>query len=136
MSCAAPDSNGYRNVRISRGGRGRTVRVCRLVAESFIGPCPKGMECCHFNGIPTDDRAANLRWDTHHANVLDRVRHGRVTGPKGSASQHAKLTEADIPAIRARIERGESDATIAADYGVSGACIWTIRRGRSWKHVS
>lgn len=48
----------------------------RLVLEAFVGPCPPGMEACHWNDIKTDNRLANLRWDTHAANGRDCVRNG------------------------------------------------------------
>lgn len=50
--------------------------VHRLVLEGFVGACPLGMQCCHNNGNPTDNRLINLRWDTSSANHLDRLVHG------------------------------------------------------------
>jgi hypothetical protein len=47
-----------------------------MVLEAFVGPCPPGLECCHGNGVGTDNWVENLRWDTHTENVLDSVRHG------------------------------------------------------------
>lgn len=47
-----------------------------LVLESFVGPCPDGMESCHNNGDSADARLVNLRWDTRSENNRDRVRHG------------------------------------------------------------
>ena len=35
-------------------GRGK-VNIGRLVLEVFVGPCPEGMECCHYD----DDRTYN-----------------------------------------------------------------------------
>ncbi len=52
-------------------------QVHRLVLEAFVGPRPAGMEGCHWNDIPTDNRLENLRWDTRSANVADSVRNGR-----------------------------------------------------------
>lgn len=64
---------GYGEVSLS----GRVPRyVHTLVAEAFIGPRPSGMECCHNNGDHRDNRALNLRWDTHGNNQLDKSRHG------------------------------------------------------------
>jgi hypothetical protein len=51
--------------------------VHRLVLEAFVGPCPPGMEACHWNDIRHDNRLENLRWDTHSANEFDKVRNGR-----------------------------------------------------------
>jgi hypothetical protein len=50
--------------------------VHRLVMEAFVGPRPDGMECCHTNGNPADNRLENLRWDTRSSNLYDMVRHG------------------------------------------------------------
>lgn len=61
----------------------RTVypTIHRLVLETFVGPCPEGMEACHNNGNPADNRVENLRWDTHIANMADQRVHGtRVPG--------------------------------------------------------
>ena len=36
-------------------------RVSRLILETFVGPCPKGMECRHLNGKKLDNRLINLK---------------------------------------------------------------------------
>lgn len=58
------------------GGPRRDALVHHLVLEAFVGPRPDGMEGCHWNDIPTDNRVENLRWDTRSANQLDSVRNG------------------------------------------------------------
>lgn len=52
------------------------LQVAPLVLAAFVGPRPSGLECCHNNGISTDDRLVNLRWDTRSSNMLDKVKHG------------------------------------------------------------
>jgi hypothetical protein len=71
-------SNGYKYVTLYYKGRGKTRRVHTLVAEAFIGPRPDGMEVCHGNGTPTDNRAENLRWDTHKVNCNERKNYRRA----------------------------------------------------------
>ncbi len=66
----------YSKVRLKRGDGGRTWNVHTLVALAFLGLCPEGMEVCHNNGDPHDNRLSNLRYDTHVANSLDRREHG------------------------------------------------------------
>ena len=68
---------GHRQVRLSMRGKAKTLKVHRLVLEAFVGPCPMGMEGCHGNDIPDDNRLENLRWDTRSGNALDRVRNGK-----------------------------------------------------------
>lgn len=52
----------------------RNVMVHRLVLEAFVGPCPEGMQCCHWDDVPTNNRLSNLRWDTPAANEKDKAR--------------------------------------------------------------
>lgn len=67
-------SEGYLIVTLPHG---RTGRVHRLVADAFVPGRADGLEVCHSNGDKTDNRASNLRWDTHSSNMRDVVQHGR-----------------------------------------------------------
>ena len=63
---------GYPFVALSKNGKATSRTVHRLVLEAFVGPCPEGMEACHDNDDPTDNRLSNLRWDTHQSNIDER----------------------------------------------------------------
>lgn len=67
----------YAKVRLKVGDGGRTLNVHQLVAEAFLGPRPDGLEVCHNNGERHDNRAENLRYDTHVENQRDTIRLGR-----------------------------------------------------------
>lgn len=54
----------------------RRQYVHRLVLEAFVGPCPDGMECCHYDDDPSNNHLSNLRWATRNENMLDRSRNG------------------------------------------------------------
>lgn len=66
----------YLFVTLCKDGERRSWKVHQLVALAFIGPRPAGSDTCHNNDIRTDNRAVNLRYDTHSANALDHVRAG------------------------------------------------------------
>ncbi len=53
------------------------VHVHALVLTTFVGPRPDGHEGCHNNGDPSDNRLANLRWDTPSGNRADKLTHHR-----------------------------------------------------------
>ena len=76
MLALAVGEAGYPLVSLGRDGRISQHLVHRLVLEAFVGPCPKGMECCHEDGVRTNNRLSNLRWDTRKANHADAIRHG------------------------------------------------------------
>lgn len=54
----------------------------------------------------------------------------------GSARPWAKLTERAIVTIRERAARGDVQAHIARDYGVSPAAICEIVSRKKWPHVA
>jgi hypothetical protein len=71
------DGEGYVVVNLTSAARQGTAtrsvreRVHVLVLEAFVGPRPAGMQCCHKNDVPEDNRLANLRWDSPEANQAD-----------------------------------------------------------------
>lgn len=68
------DLKGYLCVSLRTGGD-RVVRpIHQLVLETFVCPRPAGMECCHGPAGRLDNHPANLRWDTHKNNMLDKRR--------------------------------------------------------------
>lgn len=67
---------GHLVVTLRLPGHKRLCRVHRLVLTAFRGTCPIGMEGCHNNGDPADNRLSNLRWGTPSSNKYDSVRHG------------------------------------------------------------
>jgi hypothetical protein len=71
-----PTTRDHRAIALYAGGIRTDFQLHRLVLDAFVGPRPEGMEGCHWNDIPTDNRLANLRWDTRSANVRDSVRNG------------------------------------------------------------
>lgn len=60
-------------------GAAKERRVHQLVLEAFVGPRPPGMEGCHWDDNKENNTLSNLRWDTHSANELDKVRNGGHT---------------------------------------------------------
>jgi len=64
-----PDRDDYLQVSIPK-----TVRVHRLVAEAFIGPCPEGYVVRHRDAVRSNNAAHNLRFGTVADNVDDRER--------------------------------------------------------------
>lgn len=71
------DEHGRPRVFFQSGGKKKTYRVARLVLTAFVGPCPPGMEACHWDDNPENNYLRNLRWDTRSANQIDRIRNGR-----------------------------------------------------------
>lgn len=133
---AAPvGGHGYRTVTLSTQGREPVCfNVHTLVMLAFAGPPPSGLETCHNNGVRTDNRFVNLRYDTRSANSLDRVAHGTVPRLVGEKCGSAKLTAATVVAIRAA-EGKESARALGRRYGVHHQTIRAAQKKIHWAHV-
>lgn len=66
----------YQGCTLRRCGQSYSVYVHQVVAAAFLGEKPDGTEVCHGPGGKLDNRPANLRYDTHHANMRDTLQHG------------------------------------------------------------
>ena len=127
-------SNGYVDVTLSRHSTKRSHMIHRLVLRAFRGPCPKGWECRHLNGIRTHNHLTNLEWATHTTNMRDKVRHG--TASVGVTHGCALLTNNDVVTIRTLYAEGsETQKSMARRYKVASATISHIVNRRNWKHI-
>jgi NUMOD4 motif/HNH endonuclease len=125
-----PKSGRYLCVTLAQKNCREQWFVHDLVLLVFKGPKPKGLEALHINDNKTDNSIFNLRYGTKEENENDRQKNGRV--PKGEKHGSARLTNADIKAIRASNMPG---AEIARKFGVGLPHIWAIRARRVWKHL-
>ena len=83
--------SGHLQVKLYRNGVASGYSVHRLVLEAFVGPCPEGMEACHWDDNPTNNQLENLRWDTHRENVKDRIRNGHDHNGQKMRCSHGHL---------------------------------------------
>jgi HNH endonuclease/NUMOD4 motif-containing protein len=128
----SPDPDGYLLVGLSRDGRSVTHAVHRLVAEAFIGPRPDGLEVLHRDGNPANNRPENLRYGTHIENMDDMLVHGRRNDRHGSANHNAKLSDADVKAMRAGRAAGETLSSLARRFGVGTSTVHRAVTGSTY----
>jgi hypothetical protein len=70
------DGSGYYSVTLHRGREAKRMRIHRLVALAFIGPCPTGHVVNHIDGDKLNNHRSNLEYVT----PLENVRHAIRTG--------------------------------------------------------
>ena len=127
---------GHKRVGLCRKSDGKQISltVNWLVLRTFIGPCPEGMESCHFpDRNPANNNLENLRWGTRKENAGDRDKHG--TTQRGEKHHLAKLTEADVIEIRQLSSDGQSSRYVAKKFGVTRTLVREIVKRRIWKHI-
>ena len=118
-----------------------TVYAHRLVLMAFVGPCPDGMQCCHKNGIPDDNRIENLRWDTPKENAADAIRHGTHACLRGLpyGARSRKLDADAVRYIKSVYITGHHEfgaIPLSRKYGVANSLIYQIMKGKCWAHVA
>lgn len=124
---------GY-GVLVGRERRHRSAH--RLSWEIHYGPIPDGLMVCHHCDNRGCVRPDHLFLGTARDNVQDMLakgRNGRGWHPvrRGEAHQAARLSDAEIGAIRDAIARGLPHRAIAREFGVSHTYVGKLARGES-----
>lgn len=127
-----PAGNGHLRVALRRNGRTHLTLLHRIVLRAFVGPCPPGLEGCHEDDDPTNNRLGNLRWDTRSANRRDAVRNQRA---RGGRQVGQALDRKQARSIKLYLRAGCSLSRIARVFRVSRTTITKIRDGQLWADV-
>ena len=118
-------SSGQRTVQLT--GPRAAVSPGRLVWEAFRGPMPPGMRVAHLDGAGGNDRLENLALVPSSAGT---ARARAATRPGGGGAANARLSDAQVAAIRAAYAAGgATQKALAARYGVHQTHISAIVRG-------
>ena len=113
----AADKKGYRGVNLMDADMKQNfIRVNTLVLLSFVGPCPDGLECCHNDSNPNNNRLDNLRYDTHQGNMNDRC----------------PLSPELLTCLRYQVANGERVNNLIKAYDVDAWFIKDVCSGRSY----
>lgn len=115
---------------------GKKVRLHRLVATLFVENSAERTEVNHKDGDKSNNSADNLEWVSRTENM----RHAMTTGLKrvfqGEKTPNAKLSDAEVAAIKSEYRKGVvgySCAALAKKYGCDASNIWLIVSGKSRK---
>ena len=126
------NAHGYLHMALYDHGHSENIYLHRAVLEAFAGPSPPGKEGAHYNGNKNDCCLLNLRWATSKSNHADRIEHG--THGRGERGSRAKLSNADVLAIRIQLTEGARGVDLAREFGVSKHTISDILHGRTRKY--
>jgi hypothetical protein len=115
--------------------KGVIRRSHRIAWELASGADPGGLWVLHHCDNPPCVRPEHLFLGTPRDNSGDMEAKGRGNHPHGSARPQAKITEADVLAIREARQQGATGAELARQYGVHRTAIYHICQRDYWKHV-
>jgi hypothetical protein len=112
---------------------GKVRRATRLAYEHYVGPMPDGSVVCHRCDVPACVNPAHLFLGTPAENSADMVAKSRQA--HGERVGAAKLTAADVAEIRAMHRAGTAQHRVAAQFGITQACVSLIATRKTWAHV-
>ncbi len=136
---AGKDKNGYGKMqyfthidekRKKVHGRAHRIAYC---LDKGINEVPDEGYVLHHCDNPSCVNPKHLYLGDNTQNVNDRVNRQRGYEPKGELHHYAKMTEEDVKMIRKSKMR---NCDLARMFNVTDSCIFSIRSGRTWKHVS
>lgn len=107
-------------------------RAHRLLFELLRGPIPPGMSVCHRCDNPPCCEPAHLFLGTHAENMADMAAKGRAHSHAGDRNPRSRLSAAQVAEARARLAVGQSAASVARVFGVSGSAVRDALAGKTW----
>ena len=129
---ASLSSSGYGQLAAPR--RGARPRGAHIISwELHHGPVPDGLCVLHKCDVRRCVNPDHLFTGTRGDNGRDMAEKKR--SPYGTSRWNAKLTDAEIPRIRALSRHGVPQRQIGEIFGVAQYTISAIVTGKTWGHV-
>lgn len=114
--------------------RGTVRSTHRLAWEAAYGDIPPGLLVQHTCDVRACIRPEHLTLGTPQSNVRDARRKGRLVTLRGEDSPRAKLSNADVDAIRALRAAGWTRRAVAEMYGTTRDYVTAITTGYRRSH--
>lgn len=130
---SATNEHGYGIIRPAGKRSGPALKAHRVSAE-FAGMVIKGRVVRHKCDNPPCVNPAHLTTGTQADNVHDTHDRGRAN--IGAVNGQAKLTDAQVLEIRAKLAEGIQGKVLAAQYGVGNPTISRIKNADGWRHLA
>lgn len=142
------NKQGYPTVQIKRGGKVKTLKIHRLVAELFLPPPSEELiEKCskehwgvvlvkHLDNNKCNNHVSNLEWCDLKSNTKQAWDDSLITGLRGSENGRATLSEESVHELCKFFEAGGTPKDAARIYNCSRQQASKIRAGIAWKHIS
>lgn len=129
------DNNGYFRTNLSKNGKNKTVKVHRIVAQTFIENPYNKKTVNHIDGNKQNNNITNLEWATQNENMKHACEN-KLKLLNGEHNPAAKLSYEDVCFIRNNyIARDKLYGTVALAkrFGVHRKTISRVINFTHWK---
>lgn len=124
------NDGGYETITLRVGGKTKTIKVHRLVAEAFIPNTEHYPHVNHKDGNKKNNHKDNLEWIDRSGNMLHAYDNNLfINKPR-------QLSEEDAHLACHLLEEGSKVCDVASMIGVSNSVISNIYKGENYKWIS
>lgn len=130
---AAADAKGYGRMNL---GGGIYVKAHRLSYVLFKGPLDFfALHRCDNPACVNPNHLFDGSWRENTQDSWNKGRRAHIRTPVGEANKKTSLNNEQVYEVRARMARGEKPEALAPEYGVTGATLYNIKNGVTWRHL-
>lgn len=135
------NKHGYLHLSLSNNGKKVTKNVHTLVAEAFLGPCPKGFVVDHIcpRRGKTYNHYSNLEYVSQKENIHRAWDNGlceRVVNAKAGTKRQRLIPDSEIVQILELRGGGLTQKEIAAKFGISQSMVSYLWSGKKKKYLT
>ncbi len=128
----AVNNKGYGTVSV---GNQKAKYAHRMYYSEFKGEIPDGMEVCHKCDTPACVNPDHLFLGTHHENMMDSSKKGRIRTTPRSGTRHHKAVF-DNESLKYIRTSKESNKQLAEKFGCCKATVVRAKKGQTYIQVA
>jgi hypothetical protein len=130
------NSNGYCQLNLHVRGHRTHVLAHRVVAATFIGPCPAGKEINHIDTVRQNNRIHNLEYVTPKENTAHATKLGRRWYNWGEKVGTSRLKINEVLTIRQLKESGIfTGRQQCFIFGIAKSTYDHVVARKTWTHI-
>jgi len=114
----ALDNKGYLRTALMKDGKLKTVKVHRIIAQTFLLIINDKNQVNHINGVKTDNSLTNLEWCNNTENQNHAIKIGLVKQKSGDLHHKTKHSDELILKIYNEYKNGTSKRSLSKKYNV------------------